>query len=192
MGFISAPVVFIALLFLAALYGRHSRAGWGSTVNAILGWVIMEAVAVISFAGFFLMGADLEIDVVWVFFLLWQIHYLHRAFIYPLRMRSTGKRNPAIIVFMAMTFNVYNGYINGRFLGTQAESYSIEWMTSPCFIIRVLMFTSGMVMNFHSDHILFSICQPGSRGYRVPYGGCLDLSLVRITLGKSFNGPGGP
>ena len=51
-----AVVTFVALLFIVAPYGgRHGRAGWGPTVPARVGWIVMEAPASILFVVFFTM-----------------------------------------------------------------------------------------------------------------------------------------
>ena len=48
--FVLGVVVFIALFFVAAPYGRHARKGWGYQVGNKLGWVLMEAPAPVTFA----------------------------------------------------------------------------------------------------------------------------------------------
>ena len=42
-----AVVVFVALFFVTAPYGRHLRAGWGPMLPARLGWMVMEATGVV-------------------------------------------------------------------------------------------------------------------------------------------------
>ena len=42
-----AVVVFVALFFVTAPYGRHLRAGWGPMLPARLGWMVMEAPALL-------------------------------------------------------------------------------------------------------------------------------------------------
>ena len=49
--FAVAVIVFVALFFVAAPYGRHTRKGWGYSVGNKLGWVLMEAPAPLVFAG---------------------------------------------------------------------------------------------------------------------------------------------
>lgn len=183
-GFLSAPIVFFSLFFVTAPYGRHSRAGWGPTIKSVTGWVIMESFAVVCFAGFFIIGAGLRDSFVWIFFLIWQLHYVHRAFIFPFRMRSTGKRMPVAIVLMAIVFNTYNGYLNGRYLGTHADRYDTAWLTQPCFITGLLLFFIGMAINVHSDQILFRLRQVGRSGYRVPFGGMYRFVSCPNYLGE--------
>ena len=45
-----AAVTFVALRFTTAPYGRHLREGWGVTVPARAGWLVMESVSSLLFA----------------------------------------------------------------------------------------------------------------------------------------------
>ena len=51
-------------------------------------------------------------------------------------------------------FNVINGYLNGRYLFYFSQEYTVSWLTDPRFIIGVLVFIMGYVINLHSDYIL--------------------------------------
>ncbi|MCX7912851.1 MAG: hypothetical protein N2506_07850, partial [Dehalococcoidales bacterium] len=76
-----AGVVFLVLFFVAAPYGRHFRGGWGPAIGNRLGWVIMEAPAPIVFAACFaLRRSELSVTLVCLL-LMWEAHYVHRAFI---------------------------------------------------------------------------------------------------------------
>jgi 3-oxo-5-alpha-steroid 4-dehydrogenase 1 len=111
--FALAVPTFIALRFVTAPYGRYRRAGWGPPVPARLGWVVMESPAALLFAGVYLAGAHRSGLVPLLLLALWETHYLHRAFIYPLWMRP-GSRMPASLMAMAIGFNVLNAWINAR------------------------------------------------------------------------------
>ena len=87
-------VTFVALFFVTAPYGRTLRDGWGPTVPSRVGWVLMEAPALLVWLGIYLTG-DHRFEAVPLILLgLWQLHYFHRVVIYPLRMRMKGKRMP--------------------------------------------------------------------------------------------------
>lgn len=170
-GLVTAASVFIILFFITAPYGRHVRSGWGPTMSARIGWIVMESPAVVGLAFWFLLADGLQGGVVWILLLLWQLHYVHRAFIWPFRMKAEGKRWPVFIVLMAILFNLYNSYINGRYLGLHADSYTGEWLRDPRFILGVIIFLVGFTINVHSDQILFSLRGPGESGYKIPRRG---------------------
>jgi hypothetical protein len=48
--FALAATTVIALFFVTAPYGRHTRKGWGPTIGERLGWIVMEAPAPLVFA----------------------------------------------------------------------------------------------------------------------------------------------
>src|SRR5690606_31873688 len=88
-------VVFAALGLVSAPYGRHERRGWGPTVPERLGWVLMESPASLLFLWIYLQGSRALEPVPLVMLALWQVHYVHRSFVYPLMMRSRpGRRMP--------------------------------------------------------------------------------------------------
>ncbi len=72
-----AGAAFISLFFVAAPYGRHTRTGWGPSVNDRLGWVVMESAAPAVFLVFFLVGPDNQSVVSLAFLGMWEIHYVH-------------------------------------------------------------------------------------------------------------------
>ena len=85
-----ALIIFIALFFVAAPYGRHAREGWGATVSDRTGWVVMESISPILFAVCFVVGGLDKTAPLWLFFGMWEAHYLHRAFIYPFSSQDNG------------------------------------------------------------------------------------------------------
>jgi len=76
-AFLLAVIVFVALFFFAAPYGRHIRKGWGPALGNKAAWVVMEAPSPLIFAVCFLTGSNHSI-VPLVFLLLWEAHYIHR------------------------------------------------------------------------------------------------------------------
>jgi len=164
--FVLAAVVFISLLFFAAPYGRYVRRGWGFAVNNKPGWVIMELAAPLAFAVCFFIGTNAITVTTLVFLLLWEAHYLHRAFIYPFSRRRRGM--PLVIVGFGFLFNMVNGYLNGRYIFTFSDGYSNQWLSDPRFIIGVALFIAGFVINRQADDTLRKLA---SSGYQIPYSG---------------------
>ncbi len=170
-GFLVAAVVFIRLFFQNAPYGRYIRGGWGPTVPARLGWIVMETPAVLTIAWFLLSGRNGDAPMTIVFLIIWQIHYLHRAYIFPFRIRVTGKRMPMVIAVFAIVFNLYNGYVNGRYLGAFADPYPLSWLYDPRFIVGAVAFFIGFAINLHADTVLIHLRKPGETDYKIPHGG---------------------
>jgi len=165
-----AVPVFLLLFFVRAPYGRHIRGGWGPLLDNRLGWFIMESPAVLVFGVIVLVYARLNTTVVFLF-LLWQLHYCHRVFIYPWTLKKDRKM-PWSIVLMALLFNTTNGYLNAWSIASQADKYSDAWLSSPQFLAGVLVFFSGMILNKVSDRQLALLSRSrGEQGaYQVPHG----------------------
>ncbi len=167
--FVLAVVVFVALFFVAAPYGRHIRSGWGYTIGNKTGWVIMEAPAPIIFAVCFLSGSNTNTTAALIFLVFWEVHYLHRAFIYPFGLRGTSRRMPLAVMSFGFLFNMVNGYLNGRYIFAFSGGYAGEWLGDPRFIIGTVLFIVGFAINRRADRILRGLRQPGESGYRISY-----------------------
>lgn len=162
-------VVFIALFFVAAPYGRHARKGWGYTVNDKPGWVLMESAAPVVFAVCYSLGKNVGVTGI-IFLVLWEAHYFHRAFIYPFSLRGVARRMPLSVVSFGFFFNMMNGYLNGRYIFTFSGGYAVDWLKDPRFIIGVIIFITGFVVNRQADRVLHDLRKPGESGYKIPYG----------------------
>ncbi len=163
-------MVCVTLFFVAAPYGRHVRSGWGPTIDHKVGWLIMETAAPLAFAACFALGSNTDTVTVYVFLGLWEAHYIHRAFIYPLGRQGKGKQMPITIVIFAFLFNTANGYLNGRYIFTFSSGYTNEWLVDPRFITGVTLFAIGFIINRRADQTLRNLRKPGESGYKIPYG----------------------
>ncbi len=165
--FVLGAVVFIALFFVAAPYGRYTSRGCGRTIANRTGWVLMEAPAPVVFAICFITGGPAVTIPSFLFLVLWEAHYLHRGFIYPFSRRDAAGRMPLAVVSLGFLFNIMNGYLNGRYLFHFSGGYSAGWITDPRFIIGVVLFFTGHIVNRRSDQILRELRQPGEQTYRI-------------------------
>lgn len=166
LGLAVLPILF----FIKAPYGRHIKKEWKPVINNRLGWFIMELPSVVFFAYFFLTGSSDKNMVLWLIFTLWELHYINRVFVFPLKLKTKGKKMPLAIAIFALFFNFGNGFINGYFFGNLALSYDLSWFYDPRFIIGIILFITGMIINWQSDEILFKLRKPGETGYKIPYG----------------------
>jgi steroid 5-alpha reductase family enzyme len=143
---------------------------WGPSINSRLGWVIMEAPAALVFAICFVFGVNARTVPILVFLALWEAHYIHRAFIYPFTTRGDAKRMTLTVVIMGLFFNTVNAYLNGRYIFTFSSGYSNSWLLDTRFVVGVLLFVLGFIMNRQADNTLRQLRQPGESGYKIPYG----------------------
>lgn len=171
--FVAAFFILSVLLFISAPYGKHERDGWGPGVNMRFGWFILELPAFAVFAWAYAQGSHTLAAAPLILFFLWEIHYFHRTFIYPLRIRvKPGAKYRVLLLAFGMVFNAANGFLNGYYLsevGTHLDSPT--WLIDPRFIIGVSLFVAGIAIAKHSDSLLRNLRKPGETGYRIPYGG---------------------
>jgi len=169
--FVVALATAIALRFTTAPYGRFLRGGWGPTLPSTAGWVLMELPAVATIAVCFFLGDRTSSPVAIAMLAMWELHYVYRTLIFPFRRRGGRRPMPLSVVLMAVLFNVWNGYLNGRWLFGMGPERGVEWLLDPRFLIGSALFLAGLGINFHSDNILLELRAPGETGYKIPRGG---------------------
>ena len=165
-------VVFGSLFFISAPYGRHERDGWGPKIPSRVGWILMEAPSALIMLTFFVLS-ERNWDRSHGRSFCWQVHYIHRSFIYPFRCRTAGKYMPASIALMAIVFNGVNASTNGLYLFHFQEPVGNDWFSDPRFLIGAALFVGGMVLNITSDNILLRLRaeRGANEGYSIPKGG---------------------
>jgi len=131
----------------------------------------MEAPAALVFAAWFFLGSGWRSPSLLVFLGLWEVHYIHRAFVYPLMRRGVARRMPLAVVCLAFAFNLVNGYWNGRYLFVDTSARYTDWMGDPRFLLGLAVFALGFVINRRADQVLRGLRKPGESGYRIPDGG---------------------
>lgn len=178
-----AIVVFIALFFVKAGYGLFRTDKWGFSIDNKIAWVCMEAP--VFFVMLFLWWcSSVRFEVVpLICFLLFELHYFQRSFVFPCLMRGKS-RMPVAIMSMGIVFNLLNGFMQGEWLFYLAPDgmYSAEWLLRPCFWIGVLVFLMGMIINWHSDHVIRSLRKPGDTKHYLPVKGMYKY----VTSGNYF------
>lgn len=179
-----ALVLMVVQFFLTPGYGRHTTPRWGPTVSNRIGWVVMESVALLSCwlgwwwseAGF--PSAGLEA----LALALWSVHYVHRAWIYPMRIRTRGKQMPLIIMLAAVSFNLINGGLIGASLGAGlgADPHGLQVSSIAGFAL----FGVGAVINIRADNTLIALRQQREGGYFIPRGGLYEYVSCPNFLGE--------
>ena len=92
-----AVVVFVALYHVKAGYGLLRDGRWGPKIGNRLGWFLMESPVFIAMCLFWFCSSRRFEATPLVFFGLFQLHYLNRAFIYPLLLKGQSKMPLGII-----------------------------------------------------------------------------------------------
>jgi 3-oxo-5-alpha-steroid 4-dehydrogenase 1 len=179
----SAIATFVGLVFTTAPYGRHVRGGWGPTVPNRVGWIAMESPAVLAFIAFYLLGPHRADPAPLALLALWQTHYVHRAFVFPLAMRTAGKRMPISIALMGATFNLVNAWTNARWISALGD-YPSSWLFDARFVVGAIVFVVGLVINVRADRRLMGLRQPGDTGYKIPRGGLHEYVSSPNYLGE--------
>ena len=170
-------------LFVTAPYGRHISKRWGPVIGNRLGWFFMEIVSpTVLLAVLFRNGVP-ALGAVWICVAFWLVHYMHRAFIFPLRTRTSGKHIPLVIVLSAVAFNTVNGWTNGFYLGSGWADYS-GWQDDPRFIIGIAVFLAGAGINLWADSRLIALREHGETHYAIPRGGLFEKVSCPNHLGE--------
>ena len=166
-GFISFPFI----LRYDAPYGRHTSSNWGPLVDNRIGWIVMELPALIVCPLIVFLSTNPISDITTFFIILWVMHYFNRSIIFPLRIKTKKKKMPLLIALLAFLFNVINGMVNGIFFGNIKFHYSTSWLSSPEFILGIILFITGFIINNKSDSYLISLRKDKDNGYVIPKQG---------------------
>ena len=170
---VSIPV-FILLFFISAPYGKFVKSGWGPSLNARAGWMIMEFPAVALPIFYFLISGNRGNASLTVLLLIWELHYVQRTFVYPLLLNRNSRKMPVLIVFFAFCFNLMNGTVNGYGIYSHSAS-AAELLHSFRLIPGLILFLAGFLINLHSDSILRNLRKPGETEYKIPRKGLFRL-----------------
>lgn len=176
-------IVFIALFFVKAGYGMFRTAQWGFSIPNKIGWLLMEAPVFFVMLILWLQSDRSVLSVPFLFFLLFELHYFQRSFIFPFLMKGKS-RMPVAIMLMGVVFNLLNGYIQGEWLFFLApeDLYSITYLYRINFWMGILVFFVGMGINWHSDYVIRHLRQPGDTKHYLPEKGLYHW----VTSGNYF------
>jgi 3-oxo-5-alpha-steroid 4-dehydrogenase 1 len=163
-------VTMVVLRFVSAPYGRHTRPGWGPTLSNRLAWIIMESPGLVIMPTLFVLGPIEKTPMHVVLLAAYLAHYVHRAWIFPFRLRTQGKRMPVVIMGSAIFFNFVNTALIGYALGWLV-SFPAGWLWHPVFVLGAVLFAGGLAINIDSDTRLLRLRAPGETGYKIPQGG---------------------
>ncbi|KAF5476215.1 hypothetical protein F2P56_007948, partial [Juglans regia] len=187
--YLMAPMIFIALRFLQAPYGKHHRPGWGPTIYPPLAWFLMESPTIWLTLLLFSFGLNFSNPKSLVLMSPFLFHYFHRTCIYPLRLhRNSALRNtahgfPISMAVLAFVFNIWNAYLQARWVSHYKDYENDGWFWWR-FFGGLVVFLGGMAVNIWSDRVLVGLKKEGGGGYKVPRGGWFELVSCPNYLGE--------
>ena len=159
---------FLFLIFSKTIapYGRHSNSKWGISIDNRWGWFWMELPALLLMP-FIVLISPIEKSIIIILMLsLWVLHYFYRTILFPMKLRTKGKKIPIVIVISAFVFNLCNGFFVGYEIGYLSQEFNFGINT----IIGAVIFLSGMYINRSSDNKLISL-RKENKEYQIPQGG---------------------
>ncbi len=164
-------VACVALFVRPAPYGRYAVRGAWRSIPARWGWMLMESPAVVLFVALWATGSHRDAPAAIAFLLLWLAHYLHRAFVYPIRLGARGARPmPLEVVAAGFVFQLVNVYLNARWLFALAPPHRPAWLADPRFVAGVALFAAGTLINRRADAALRALAARGDGSYSIPRG----------------------
>ena len=168
---LSGILLFPVLIKIKAPYGRHASKKWGITISNKIGWILMELPALLICPIYYILQNTNLYTINTIFILLWVLHYFNRTIIYPLRIKTKGKRMPLIIAASALFFNLINGLINGYYL-SNTNYLEINYYI---LLLGLIIFFIGLIININSDNKLIGLRLKNEENkYVIPNGGLFN------------------
>ena len=151
----TAFVVFVCLYCVTAGYGQFRTRSWGWSINNKLAWILMEAPAFAVMLYVWLSaGASRHVPEL-VLLLLFLLHYFQRSFVFPLLMQGSSQM-PVVIMLLA------------------------QWHV----VAGIVLFFVGLAINWHSDHVIRHLRQPGDTRHYLPSRGMYRYVTSANYLGE--------
>lgn len=166
--------VFVTLYFVDAGYGKFRSKKWGYSIDNKIGWVLMEAPALVPIA--YTLAALSPGNLVILFMSLYALHYVYRSFIFPSLLKGKS-RMPLAIIAMGAMFNTMNSSLLCTSLVlfpkdtyTCISQYAQHWY----FWLGLVLFFLGMYTHMKADHTIRNLRKPGDTNHYLPKGGMFD------------------
>ena len=153
---IAIAIIPINMLFFSHIptpYGRfYKKDIWGPELDEKTAWCIMESTALFMFLIFYFLFGINKLGYVPLFFLsLWVFHYINRSFIYPFFiMKQKYKKFPLLLVVLGFLYLSMFSYLNAKNISSNPK-YTMDWFKKPIFIIGVIIFFIGFIINVWAD-----------------------------------------
>ena len=183
---VSFVIAAVALLSgIQAPYGRYAKQGWGFLIDGKVAWIVQEAPnLVVVYWLYCHVEGDVRAKSSLANRILLRGCSFTTTFIERVYFRSITRwqKDCVCTFFMAFTFCLINGYMQGRAL-TYFYVYEEDWLYTPNFIVGFTLFCIGWFINFYHDSVLINLRKPGETGYKIP-----ERGLFRYISGANFFG----
>lgn len=153
---------FLILLFIPAPYGKFrnsldSMGIFSKKIDGRLGFFWQEIPSVI--VPFFVLLSNLgKIDsLAFLFFLLWQTHYIQRTFIYALIRMKSANQTTIMTSAMAFAFTSVNSYLTTKFAIFYPHYDPITIPKIARWFIGMMIFFLGLGANIWADQVLLDL-----------------------------------
>jgi 3-oxo-5-alpha-steroid 4-dehydrogenase 1 len=189
----------VLLFFIDAPYGRFSNNKVRFVpdflfiqVNGRIGWLVQESPSALVPLYYLIIYYSQMNMYCRIFFGLWLLHYVHRAWIYPL-FRSPSFSNSTILTVSIAIYNTtMNGYTNALWILVETTRDSSWLENSPIlFVLGIATFFLGYCINFQADQILFNLRKTGNKNfvdssgkYYIPQGGFFEYVSAANYFGE--------
>ena len=158
-----AVVVFVALYFVEAGYGMMISPKWGKAINNKIAWFLMEFPIFLAMLILWYFSPHRMEATSIVFLLIFETHYFQRSLIFPWLMKGKKSQMSLVVMFMGIAFNVLNAMMQGYWLFYEAYNVNppaqfvqagAKWFCSWPFILGLVIFIIGFIINLRSDYII--------------------------------------
>lgn len=180
LGLIIMPLQFR----IAAPYGRHTTLSWGPMIDNRIGWFVLEVPSLIIFSYFIITGNGFTMDFRGLLCFSFAGHYIYRALIFPMLIRTTNKKMPLTIATSAIFFNTVNASFNGYWLGSLSSESGHSFVIGTFQILGMILFVTGFSIHFWHDRYLIRLRRETNVGYVIPYGGLFKWVSCPNFLGE--------
>ena len=178
-------ITFISSFFYTTPYGRFKTEKSKFDFPPLPGWLLLESPCLFAACiTFFATGGNTDALVPLIFICIWQTHYFYRSVIFPMRVAKGSKPVNLSGIIFGIVFNSLNGFLNGYAFAHSEHLLDSSWLTTPYFIIGIVMMIIGVTINIQSDTILRNLRKPGETGYKVPHGGLYRFISVPNYFGE--------
>ena len=192
-GLVVSVLIYLGNKYGTAKYGGRFGESKGDSfrLSSKAGWILMEMPALIVFPIVFFLGSNAMDSVPLFFWAVWTFHYMNRAIVNPMLMRTAaGSKNsfdPSVMLWGWVVLALHS-YLNAAYISEYGTQYQDSWFQDPRFIIGLLIYATGFVLNVYSDSILRNLRsktpQPDEPRYKIPHGGMFKYVTCPQYLGE--------